>query len=76
MEEIKFKWFENLVKSVGRDVIIETLDGITRKGVLSKVKTREFLYNGVTVSEPVELNLNGDVNDIVTVNRIESIKVF
>lgn len=63
-------WLNELADTVGRYISLETLDGMRREGRLSGINMRSIKWNGRPVDILVELELNGDVYDVVPLNRI------
>jgi hypothetical protein len=63
-------WLNELADTVGRYISLETLDGMRREGRLSSINMRSIKWNGRSVDVLVELELNGDVYDVVPLNRI------
>lgn len=73
MTTISGEWIDEIVASVGQHIRLETHDGIVREGRLSSLTTREMLWNGKQVLIPIECELNGDVYDTVSLERIRTI---
>jgi hypothetical protein len=65
-------WIVDLVHSVGQYIRFETTDGVFRKGRLSSVKMRDFLWNGKKISIPVAIELDGDSADATPFDRLAS----
>lgn len=63
-------WLNELADTVGRYISLETLDGMRREGRLSGINMRSIKWNGKQVDILVDLELNGDVYDVVPLNRI------
>lgn len=64
------KWVDALMASVGRSVRIETADGIYRDGRCTGFRVREITVNGEIVGWPIEVELNGDPNDRISLDRV------
>jgi hypothetical protein len=64
------KWIDELVATTGQYVRLETSDGVIREGRLSGLRTRELTWNGAKVLIPTEVELNGDPNDTIPMDRI------
>jgi hypothetical protein len=69
------KWIEELINSVGEYIRLETSDGIQREGRISGFAMRHILFNEVDVDIPIEIELNGDPNDKVPLERINKINI-
>jgi len=69
------KWIDFLNDSVEKNVNFETVDGVQRGGRLSGVTFRSFLLNKKEVKFPTEIELNGDPNDRVPIERILRMEV-
>ena len=70
------EWMDHLVDSVDKFFNLETSDGVTREGRISGFSFRELEYNEEVVSIPTEIEVNGDANDRIPVDRIINLKVF
>lgn len=70
------EWMDHLIDSVDKFFNLETTDGVVREGRISGFSFREFTYNEEVVSIPTEIEVNGDANDRIPVNRIAVIKVY
>jgi len=68
-------WEINLKAMVGRDVRLETKDGVHREGRISKVNMAPFTLSGETVAIPDSIELNGDSEDLVAFNRLATMDV-
>jgi hypothetical protein len=68
-------WIDELMCGKKKFIVLDTRDGIRREGRITGFTTREMEFNGVTVSFPTEIELNGDVNDRVTIDRIEKMEI-
>lgn len=68
-------WVEKLLGSVGSFVTFETTDGIERSGRLSGFEMRKFSYNGSPVEFPTHIEINGDPNDQVPLERLSKIEI-
>lgn len=66
---------DGLVSSVGKNVRIETHDGIYRDGRLSGIGMRVIKVNGADLDWPADVELNGDPSDRVPFDRIASIRL-
>jgi len=72
----KGQWVDELDKAVGKYVSLETREGVFREGKISGIRMTEFKINGVVAEVPEEIELNGDIGDLVTVARILSIDIM
>ena len=70
------KWIEQVSNSVGKNFALETTDGVTRQGKITGLTFKSFHLNGATVDMPVELEVNGDPNDRVPLDRLLTLKIF
>lgn len=69
------KTVDQLIRSTNKSVILETTDGVRREGRLSGWTTMAIQLNGDEVHIPLALELNGDPNDAVALDRIRKIQV-
>lgn len=63
-------WVQSLVESTGKNINLETVDGVIRGGKISGFTFRKFYFNDREQQFPIEVELNGDPNDRVNVDRI------
>ena len=63
-------WIDELVRSTGQHIRLETRDGVVREGRLSGLRSRTIKWNGKGVEILEEVELNGDPYDVVPLNRI------
>lgn len=66
---------DRLLGASGRFVDLETMEGLHREGKLTGWTMRQFKINGQDVDWPEELELNGDPNDRIPLDRIASINI-
>ncbi len=78
----EWHWMINLEGLVGRNVWLETVDGIQREGKISGAKYKELTisdrgieYADVKCMLPVHIELNGDVNDFIEFQRIRTFEL-
>lgn len=64
------KWIDDLVNNQGQQLRLETTDGMDRAGRLSGLSSRQFQMNGQPVEILTEIELNGDPNDRIPIDRI------
>lgn len=69
-------WEIDLSPMIGRDVQIETVDGIRRAGRISSVGFRELRFNDGIVNIPVHVELNGDPLDQIPFTHMGSIEIL
>jgi hypothetical protein len=74
-EVIDGEWIDSLVASTGSMVNLETIDGASRTGMLTGLRTQQIKWNGQKVLLPTELELNGDPNDLIQISRLDWIEV-
>lgn len=67
-------WVDALYQLAGELVNLETLDGVTRGGRLTGIRSQEYRFNGRVFLFPRQLELNGDPNDLVPIDRLASIE--
>jgi hypothetical protein len=70
------RWIEQIVKSVGKNFALETTDGVTRQGKVTGLTHKSFMLNGVLVDMPVEIEVNGDPNDRIPLDRLLTLKIY
>ena len=66
-------WMDQIHKSVGKYVNLETVDGVIRGGRLSGLRLDKVTFNGQEADAIRELELNGDPTDCVEMYRIKRI---
>lgn len=59
-----------LISAVGRYIHLETNDGIRREGRLSGWNGFTVRVNGKDLVMPLELELNGDIQDVVSLQNL------
>lgn len=70
------EWIDEIVAATGQYIQLETSDGIRREGRLSGLRTRKLRWEGRDVLIPTELELNGDPNDSVPLDRISDLALL
>lgn len=70
------EWIDQIVAATGQYIRLETSDGIRREGRLSGLRTRELKWEGAKVLIPIEVELNGDPNDTVPLDRVAIIELL
>ena len=68
-------WISRLIESVDKNMNLETVDGVSRGGRISGITFRKFTFNEREQQVPEEIELNGDPNDRVPLDRILWINV-
>lgn len=68
-------WIQILIDAVGCYMHLETSEGIIREGRISGFTFRTFKLGSKIFEVPTEMELNGDPNDRVPVDRIVSIAI-
>lgn len=68
-------WMDKLVDSVGSFVNLITSDGIERCGRITGLHLRRFTFNGEEIDVPDGMELNGDPNDIIPLDRTTKLDV-
>lgn len=63
-------WLNELGDSTGDFIRLETSDGIVREGKITGLRTRAIQFNNEQELMPTEVELNGDPNDTVALDRI------
>lgn len=64
------KWIDTITNSIGKNVYLETTDGIRRSGRISGLTCRTMKFNGDKADLPTEIELNGDPNDRIPLDRV------
>jgi hypothetical protein len=59
------QWIDDVVAAIGRNVHLETGDGVVREGRFTGLGWREIEINGKTLEYPARVELNGDPSDYV-----------
>jgi len=68
-------WIDELVYSVNKHIELETSDGIRREGKLTGLQSKTIKFNEKDVEIITELQLNGDIYDLIPIVRINSFKI-
>ena len=69
------EWIAKLLTSVGSYANLMTTDGIERGGRITGFALRSFVFNGKRIDVPIEIELNGDPNDRIPLDRISQLDV-
>ena len=72
-EQCTGEWIDVLMASVGKYMELETSDGLFRQGKITGFRFRDFQFDGHKVLVPTEVEINGDPNDRVPLDRISHI---
>lgn len=59
------QWIDDVVGAIGRNVHLETSDGVLREGRFTGLAMREIEINGEAREMPSRVELNGDPSDYV-----------
>lgn len=59
------QWIDELVEAVGRNIHLETMEGVHREGKLTGLRMRDVEMNGKPVDYPEAVELNGDPTDYI-----------
>ena len=59
------QWIDDVVGAIGRNVHLETSDGVLREGRFTGLAMREIEINGEARDVPSRVELNGDPSDYV-----------
>jgi len=59
------QWIDDVVTAIGRNVHLETTDGVHREGRFTGLAMREIEVNGEPREVPSRVELNGDPSDYV-----------
>lgn len=68
-------WLNELGDATGEFIRMETSDGVIREGKVTGLRTREIQVNGEQELIPTEVELNGDPNDTVPLDRLIRIDI-
>jgi hypothetical protein len=70
------KWIELIDNSINKNFKLETTEGVVRQGKISGVSRKTFHLNGELVDFPFEIEINGDHNDRVPLDRLQSMTIY
>lgn len=59
------QWIDKLVDAVGRNIHLETMEGVFREGKLTGLRMRDLEMNGKRVDYPEAIEFNGDPTDYI-----------
>lgn len=68
-------WVDKLLDSLDCYATLETSDGIERSGRISGFEMRIMKFNKKPIEVPIQIELNGDPNDKIPLDRIVSLEV-
>lgn len=68
-------WIDALYAAVGKNVHLETSDGVIREGRMSGIRTKDITFNGKPQSVVTELELNGDPTDTIPLGILSHITI-
>lgn len=69
-------WIDDLSNKVGQYISLETSDGIRREGRLSGLGTRSLKVFGKDQLIPTEVEINGDPQDRIPLDRIVTLSLL
>lgn len=69
------QWIDDIVGAIGRNVHLETGDGVLREGRFTGLAMREIEVNGELREVPSRVELNGDPSDYVDFGLIVRITI-
>lgn len=80
MKKIKKKnkpgmWIDQLSEAVGKNIHLETMEGVFREGKLTGLRMRDIEMNGKAVDYPEAIELNGDPTDYIDFILIRRITI-
>jgi hypothetical protein len=67
------EWIDRFHEAVGRHIHVETSDGVIREGRLTGIRARVIRFDDVPSSLPIEVELNGDPTDSISIASLSSI---
>ena len=69
------EWVETIVASIGEFFRLETTYGIRRSGKITGFTFRTFFLNDVLISMPIEIEVNGDPGDRITLDCVKTMSI-
>jgi translation initiation factor IF-1 len=69
------KWIDRMIGSLGKHFDLETSDGVVRSGKITGFTYRTMKLNGDVVEFPAEIEVNGDPNDRIPLDRIDRLTI-
>jgi hypothetical protein len=69
------QWIDDVVGAIGRNVHLETGDGVLREGKFTGLAMREIEINGEVREVPSRVELNGDPSDYVDFGLIVRMQI-
>jgi len=69
------EWIDEMGKSEGQFMRLETTDGTFRSGRISGFAYKSFLLNGKQVKWPIEIEVNGDPNDRISLDCVQKMSI-
>ncbi len=76
MVKARKHWMDELVDSIDRQIDLETTDGVRRTGKITGFEFRCLEANGTKIDIPLDIELNGDPNDRVPIDRIGTLSIY
>jgi len=68
-------WIDALYIAVGKNVHLETSDGVIREGRMTGLRTKDINFNGKPQSIITEVELNGDPTDTIPLSILSTIAI-
>lgn len=68
-------WIDTLVEGTGKFCNLETVEGLTRSGKLTGIRTKTILFNGEKQDVVFELELNGDPSDTLLLASLAKVNI-
>jgi hypothetical protein len=70
------RWIDELLKSLKKNIYLETSEGVVREGKLTGFTIRELEFNNSTVEVITELELNQDPMDRIPFDRLTKVEIY
>ena len=68
-------WIDQLFEAVGKNIHLETMEGVFREGKLTGLRMRDIEMNCKAVDYPEAIELNGDPTDYIDFILIRRITI-
>jgi hypothetical protein len=68
-------WIEQMLKSVNKFMRLETTDGARRSGKITGFTYKVIILNEQRVKWPIELEINGDPSDRVSLDTVKTLTI-
>lgn len=69
------QWIDDIAAAIGRNIHLETSDGVLREGRFTGLGTREIEINGEARDVPDRFELNGDPSDWIEFGLIKRMTI-